>query len=83
MKLYVLKNIVPKMDKKDKEDKDNDGRIRKQQCDNVSLLGEETKGKHRRNWYHIISAHQKYDHPAREHPDYLAVYVMKKLQKKQ
>ena len=38
----------------------------------------DTKGKHRRNWYHITSAHQKYDHPAKGHQDCLAVYIMEK-----
>ena len=42
------------------------------------LLTEDAKGKHRRNCYCIISAHQKYDHPAGGHPDCLAINVMEK-----
>ena len=70
-------NKVKKIDEKYKEEEDDGGRNGKQQYDNVLLLGEETKGKDRRNWYHIISAHQKCDHAAGGHPDYLTVYIMK------
>ena len=81
MKLYVLKNKDPKIDKKDKEEEDDEGRNGKQQYDNVLLLGEETKGKHRRNLYHITSAHKKHEDPAGGHPDCLTVYIMKKAAK--
>ena len=36
------------------EEEDDEGGNGKQQCGNVSLPAEETKGKHRRNWYCII-----------------------------
>ena len=36
-------------------EKNEEGSNGKQQCGNVSFPAEETKGKHRRNWYQFIS----------------------------
>ena len=36
------------------EEEEYDGGNGKQQCGNMSFPAEETKGKHRRDWYHII-----------------------------
>ena len=60
---HVWKPWRPQVqDKEDAEDvdatekeEDDEGRNEKQQCGNVSFPAEETKGKHRRNWYCFIS----------------------------
>ena len=53
------------------------------QCGNMSFPAEETKGKHRRNWYRFIStpySAKHDDHHTRGHTNCLTIYIMKKLQ---
>ena len=70
-------------------EEDDEGRKGKQQCDNVLLLAESVVKKQRENTDEIGTAsslhhtHQACDHHTGGHHNYLAVYIVKKLQKKQ
>ena len=68
-------------------EEDDEGRNGKQQCDNVLLLVEPVVKKKRKNTEEIGTASslhhtcQACDHHTRGHPNYLTVYVVKKLQR--